>query len=116
MEKDGDGWVFPSMVSESGHVEVLSHQYDPITRAGGSKFWFHGFRNCFITVVERELMLPRSLTKRLVQPCPASDVTEGYAADWSIGQLREPAQGIADRIDALLEAGPESYCQKLCMG
>ena len=53
-------------MSESGHVEVLSHQYDPITRAGGSKFWFHGFRNCFITVVERELMLPRSLTKRLV--------------------------------------------------
>ena len=34
-------------------------------------------------------------------------MTEGYAADWSIGQLREPAQGIADRIDALLEAGPE---------
>ena len=73
VEKDGDGWVFPSMVSESGHVEVLSHQYDPITRAGGSKFWFHGFRNCFITVVERELMLPRSLTKRLVnQARPAT--------------------------------------------
>ena len=52
-------------------------------------------------------MLPRSLTKRLVNHARPSDVTEGYAADWSIGQLREPAQGIADRIDALLEAGPE---------
>ena len=107
VETDGTGWVFPSTVSESGHIEVLSHQYAPITQAGGSKFWFHGFRNCFITVAERELLLPRSLTKRLVNHARPSDVTEGYAADWSIGQLREPAQGIADRIDALLEAGPE---------
>ena len=107
VETNGTGWVFPSTVSESGHIEVLSHQYAPITRAGGSKFWFHGFRNCFITVAERELLLPRSLTKRLVNHARPSDVTEGYAADWSIGQLREPAQGIADRIDALLEAGPE---------
>ena len=106
-ETDGTGWVFPSAASGSGHIEVLSHQYSPITRAGGSKFWFHGFRNCFITVAERELMLPHSLTKRLVNHARPSDVTEGYAADWSIGQLREPAQGIADRIDALLEAGPE---------
>ena len=35
-------------------------------------------------------------------------MTEGYAADWTIGQLRGPAQLIADRIDAILEAGPES--------
>ena len=34
-------------------------------------------------------------------------MTEGYAADWTIGQLRGPAQLIADRIDAILEAGPE---------
>ena len=106
-ETDGTGWVFPSAASESGHIEVLSHQYAPITRAGGTKFWFHGFRNCFITVAERNLMLPRSLTKRLVNHARPSDVTEGYAADWSIGQLREPAQGIADRIDAMIEAGPE---------
>ena len=34
-------------------------------------------------------------------------VTEGYAADWTIGQLGGPAQLIADRIDDILEAGPE---------
>ena len=34
------------------------------------------------------------------------DVTEGYAADWTIGQLREPAQRIADRIEALMSAEP----------
>ena len=37
-----------------------------ISETGGAKFWFHGLRNCFITVAERELMLPPSLTKRLV--------------------------------------------------
>ena len=34
-------------------------------------------------------------------PVP-NDVTEGYAADWTVGQLREPAQRIADRIDGLM--------------
>ena len=37
-----------------------------ISETGGAKFWFHGLRNCFITVAERELMLPSALTKRLV--------------------------------------------------
>ena len=60
-----------------------------------------GLRNCFITVAERELMLLRSLTKRLVNHARPSDVTEGYAADWTVEQLREPAQRIADRIDEL---------------
>ena len=27
---------------------------------------------------------------------------EGYAADWTVEQLREPAQRIADRIDELM--------------
>ena len=59
-------------------------------------------RNCFITMAERELMLPRSLTKWLVNHARSSDITEGYAAEWTIGQLREPAQCIADRIEALM--------------
>ncbi len=73
-------------------------------RTGGTKFWFHGLRNCFITVAKRELMLPRSLTKRLVNHARPSDVTEGYAAVWTVEQLREPAQRIADRIDELMNA------------
>ena len=95
-------WVFPSLTSTSGHVEDPHHLYARIGKAGGAKFWFHGLRNCFITVAERELMLPPSLTKRLVNHARPNDVTEGYAADWSISQLREPAQRIADRIDALM--------------
>ena len=100
-------WVFPSLTSASGHVEDPHHLYGRITKAGGAKFWFHGFRNCFITVAERELMLPQSLTKRLVNHARPNDVTEGYAADWTAEQLREPAQRIADRVDALMNVRPE---------
>jgi len=99
-EKPGQ-WVFPSPGSESGHVEELHRHYEAIGRAGGAKFWFHALRNCFITVAERDLMLPRSLTKRLVNHARPNDVTEGYAADWTVEQLREPAQRIADCIDTL---------------
>ena len=97
-------WVFPSPSSASGHVEELHAHYARIGKAGGAKFWFHGLRNAFITVAERELMLPRSLTKRLVNHARPGDVTEGYAADWTVEQLREPAQRVADRIDALMNA------------
>ena len=98
---DRGNWVFPSPSSASGHVEDPHHLYGRITEAGGAKFWFHGLRNCFITVAERELMLPSALTKRLVNHTRPNDVTEGYAADWTVRQLREPAQRIAYRIEAL---------------
>ena len=97
-------WVFPSPTSATGHVQDPHHLYGRIGKAGGAKFWFHGLRNCFITVAERELMLPPSLTKRLVNHARPNDVTEGYAADWTVAQLREPAQKIADRIEALMSS------------
>ena len=99
------GWVFPSRASKSGHVLDVQRFHAGISRAGGTKFWFHGLRNSFISVAERELLLPRSLTKRLVNHARSDDVTEGYAADWTVEQLREPAQRIADRIDELMDAG-----------
>ena len=112
MESGGSlaGWVFPSQKSASGHVEDVYKFYAAIGKAGGTKFWFHGLRNSFITVAERELLLPRSLTKRLVNHSRGTDVTEGYAADWTAEQLREPAQRVADRIDALRHtAEPGEY-------
>ena len=30
-----------------------------ISGTGGAKFWFHGLRNCIVTLAERELMLTR---------------------------------------------------------
>ena len=102
-----EGWVFPSSKSGTGYVAGVGHFHNGISEAGGVKFWFHGLRNAFITVAERELMLPRSLTKRLVNHARPPDVTEGYAADWTVDQLREPAQRVADRIDELMQ-GPEA--------
>ena len=60
-----------------------------------------------MTFAERELMLPSSLTKCLVNHARPNDVTEGYAADWTVSQLRAPAQNVADRIEALF-AGSKS--------
>ena len=48
-----------------------------------------------------QLGLP-SITKRLANHARPNDVTQGYAADWTIIQLREPVQKIADRIQALI--------------
>ena len=64
--------------------------YARIGKVSGTKFWFHGLRNVFITAADRELMLPRLLTKRLVNHARPSNVTEGYAADWTVEQLRDP--------------------------
>ena len=50
-------------------------------------------------------MLPASLTKRLVNHSRPQDVTEGYAADWTMEQLRDAAERIADRIDAMIRNG-----------
>ena len=99
------GWVFPSETSGSGHLEGMQHLNARIGEAGGSKFWFHALRNCFISVADRDLMLPASLTKRLVNHSRPQDVTEGYAADWTMEQLRDAAQRIADKIDELIRAG-----------
>ena len=99
------GWVFPSDLAASGHLEGMQHLNARIGEAGGAKFWFHALRNCFITVADRDLMLPASLTKRLVNHARPQDVTEGYAADWTMEQLRDAAQRIADKIDETIRAG-----------
>ena len=96
-------WVFPSTLPGAlGHIADLSKYYPRIGEAAGTRFWYHGLRNCFITVAERDLLLSHALTRRLVNHAPGSDITEGYAADWIVAQLREPAQRIADRIEALM--------------
>ena len=99
------GFVLPSASSRTGHFVKLTYFHRRINEAGGAKFWNHGMHNCFITVAERDLMLPHALTKRLVNYAPPIDVTEGYAADWTTGQLREPAPRIPDRIEAMMGAG-----------
>ena len=95
-------WVFPSSTAKSGHFEDVEHIYPTISKIGGTKFWFHALRNNFITIAEREIGLATSLTKRLVNHARPEDVTEGYAADWTLEQLLRGAQAVADRIDELM--------------
>ena len=102
-----EGWVFPSLTSATDHLTGLHRYHVDISKVACTRFWFHGLRNAFITVAERDLMLPHPLTKRLVNHARDHDITEGYAADWTVAQLREPAQRVADRIEALLTgSGP----------
>ena len=49
-------------------------------------------------------MLPTSLTDRLVNRARRGNFPEGHGANWTIDQLREPAQRIADRIETLMNA------------
>ena len=41
-------------------------------------------------------------TELLLNHIRLQDVTVNYVADWSVEQLREPAQRVADRIDQLM--------------
>ena len=94
--------------SHSRQMKRVQERYAPISRHAGTKFWFHALRNAFITVALHDEQLPESLVKRLVNHAPAPDVTQGYAAQWTLEQLRAPAQRIADRIDALIAVGHEA--------
>ena len=73
--------MFPSSASITGHLKNLHRNHAGISKSAGTRFWFHGLRNAFITVAERDLMLPHPLTKRLVNHARDDDITEGYAAD-----------------------------------
>ena len=102
-------WVFPSPTSATGHVQDPHHLYARISETGGAKFWFHGLRNCFITVAERELMLPPSLIKRLVNHARPNDVNQGVekrpehrdgGVEWRVamkpGRRRLLGEGVAE--------------------
>ena len=47
-------------------------------------------------------LVPPSLTKRIVNHTRPNDVTVRYAANWTVTQLREPTQRVADRTEALM--------------
>ena len=98
-------WVFPGPAGRGPYANA-GEWYARISESAGSKFWFHACRNCFITVAVRDLMLPDSLVKRLVNHAPPDDVTEGYAAEWTRDELHEASQRIADRVEALALGEP----------
>ncbi|MBJ90877.1 MAG: hypothetical protein CMO98_13580 [Woeseia sp.] len=98
-------WVFPAAKSPHGRTTYLNHHYQPISDAGGARFYMHATRNCYLTVGQRDLLLPLALCKRLVGHEPPRDVTEEYASEWTYSELQQAAQTIADRIEELIEGG-----------
>ena len=85
-----------------GYNPQTKHLYAPISETGGVKFWFQGMRNCYLAVAERELLLPPSLTSRLLNRAPVGGIAPGHPEDRTIEQLREPAQRIANKIEELM--------------
>ena len=98
-------WVFASPARPEQPLARPDTYYRAIVRHARKPFWYHALRNCFVTVAAHELKLPESLVKRLVNHSVRGDVTQGYASEWTLDQLREPAQRIADRIDLLIGKG-----------
>ena len=90
--------------ANQGYVEKLYVHYARIGKVGGLELRFHKLRNPFMRVAERELMLPRSLTDRLVNYSRPFDVIESYAADRTVEQHCAPAQQISGRFDELIGA------------
>ena len=56
-------------------------------------------------MAERDLLLPSSLTNRLLNCAPIGGIAAGHPEDWTIEQLREPAQRIANVIHDLIGNG-----------
>ena len=91
-----------SQTSASGHLRETKHLYARISETGGVKFWFQGMRNCYLAVAERELLLPSSLTIRLLNRTLVGGIAAGHLEDWTIEQLRKPAQRIANGIEEFM--------------
>ena len=100
-------WVFPSAKSRSGRngQQHAAPERAQSARRGERSSGFTRLRNCFITVADRELMLPTNLTKRLVNHARPQGRDRGLCGGLDDGAVaRESAQRIADRIDALAGA------------
>ena len=74
------GWMLSSLSSKSDHVEKLYAYNARIGKVSGLELRFHGLRNSFIKLAEREPMLSHSLTNRLVNYSRLFNVSESYAS------------------------------------
>ena len=102
-----EGWVFPGPGGR-GPYKRAGHWYPRISQGAGTKFWFHACRNCFITVAVRDLMLPESLVKRLVNHTHGEeavirsrprDESGNAAAVWSHSRIVSTTGRAADRVE-----------------
>ena len=97
--------IFPSVRDAQKPIRGLQALHRPISEAGGLPYWTHALRNCYISVAMRDLGLPLALVKRLVNHADKQDVTEGYAAEWTMAQLLHSMELVGTRIDELMGGG-----------
>ena len=90
--------------SAAGYLKETKHLYRRIAEAGGAKFWFQEMRHCYLAVAIRDLLLPTSLTSRLLNRSPIGGIATGCPEDWAVEQLREPTQRIMERFQYHLHA------------
>ena len=105
------GWVFSSASSRTGYFREVDlfpspHQrgrWRKILVPRAAQLLHHGGRARVDAAARPD--------QAAGQPCAAQRRHRGYAADWTIGQLRGPAQRIADCIEALMiSADSERIC------
>jgi integrase len=96
-------FVFPG-VGKAGHVSDLQDPLAAIAKRTGIVFSAHDLRRGFATVAE-SVGISFSVLKALLNHAPSSDVTAGYVIT-DVEQLRDPVQGIADRLALLCGVMP----------
>ncbi len=92
-------FVFPSDLSESGHIMEPKFFLRLVEKECGVAVSVHDLRRTFITTAESTNIAPLEL-KALVNHSLGSGVTEGYI-HYTPERLRPPAQKVADRLKLL---------------
>ena len=94
----GGEWVFPAD-SRSGHVEEPKFHFGQVAEATGIRVSCHDLRRSFLTAAESCDISVNAL-RALVNHSLGRDVNSRYI-QMSVERLREPAQGVCDRMKQL---------------
>jgi integrase len=92
-------FIFPGS-GKHGHVSDLGLPLRAIAKRTGIVFSAHDLRRGFVTIADKQLGIPMSTIKELLNHAPSHDVTEGYSVS-NVEQLRDPVRRIADRLQEL---------------
>jgi integrase len=95
-------WVFPSKVSETGHLYTVSKSLERITEKTGLTIRLHDLRRTFVSVANG-IKIPHYTIKKLVNHSSGGDVTASVYNVMDVDDLREPMQAITDEFKKVME-------------
>ena len=96
--------MFPSPTSIVGHLRETKHLYGRISEADGTKFRFQGMGTYYLAVAERDLLLPSSLSSRLLNRTPIGGIATGRPEDWTLEEHMNLCQHIVNRVQELSQS------------